>query len=364
MDNEIIDTEEVVENVSQMIFNNSLETWALASLIVLGTMLALQIAKRYLLKRLAGLIFSKRRDLETVTTKLVQQTKFIFMLIVSIYAGSRILNLPESTSTFIALVAGITFIIQVGIWAHTLVEALVEVRMEESLPEDAGNVTTLNALSLIAKGVVWTIVLLLVLDNIPGVQVTTLIASLGIGGIAIGLAVQNILGDLFASLSIALDKPFVIGDYIVVGEYRGNVEHVGLKSTRVRSLSGEQLIFGNSDLLSSRIQNYKRMTRRRVAFKIGVTYQTPAEKLTNIPSMLQQIVERQENITFDRAHFLKFGDFALMFEVVYYVETPDFLLFMDIQQAINLQIFQDFEQAGIEFAYPTQTLFVQSQEVG
>jgi small-conductance mechanosensitive channel len=364
MDNELIDTEEVVDNVVTTVFANSLQAWAVAALIALGTMLILLIAKRFLLHRLAGLIFGKRQNIQTATQKLVQQTKFVFILVISIFAGSKALSMPESVSSFISLVAGIAFIIQVGIWAHTLVEALVTARREESLTDDPGSVTTLNAISLISKGVIWTIVLLLVLDNIPGIQVTTLIASLGIGGIAIGLAVQNILGDLFASLSIALDKPFVIGDFIVVGEYRGDVEHIGLKSTRVRSISGEQLIFGNGDLLGSRIQNFKRMTRRRVLFKIGVTYQTPADKLAAIPEMLKEIVERQENITFDRAHFQEFGDFALIFEVVFFVEAPDYSVFMDIQQEINLQIFQAFEAAAIEFAYPTQTLFVQSQAVG
>jgi small-conductance mechanosensitive channel len=362
MDNELIDTtQEVVDNVVTTVFANSLETWAIAALIALGAMLILLIARRYVLERLAGLIFGRRQNIKAATKKLVQQTKFTFILVISIYAGSKVLSMPEGTSTFVALVAGIAFIIQIGIWAHTLVEALITARREESLPEDPGSITTLNAISLITKGVIWTIVLLLVLDNIPGIQVTTLIASLGIGGIAIGLAVQNILGDLFASLSIALDKPFVIGDFIVVGEYRGNVEHVGLKSTRVRSISGEQLIFGNADLLGSRIQNFKRMTRRRAIFNIGVTYQTPADALEAIPTMLKEIVERQENATIDRAHFQTFGDFALIFEVVYYVEAPDYPMFMDIQQAINLQIFRAFEEAGIEFAYPTQTLFVQGQ---
>jgi small-conductance mechanosensitive channel len=364
MENGPIDTQEIVGNVTTTIFANNLETWALALLIALVTMLILQIARRYLLHRLAGLIFGKRKNLKTVTNKVVEKTKFTFLLLVSMDAGSKVLNMPESTSAFIALVAGIAIIIQIGIWAHALVEALITAHQGESLPDEAGNVTTLNAIGFIAKGAIWTIVLLLVLDNIPGIQVTTLIASLGIGGIAIGLAVQNILGDLFAALSIALDKPFVIGDSIVVGDYQGNVEHIGLKSTRVRSISGEQLIFGNADLLTSRIKNFQRLSRRRVVFKVGVTYQTPAEQLASIPGRLQEIVESQENTTFDRAHFLELGDFALIFEVVYFVEVPDVKVFMDVQQAINLQVLRNFEEACIEFANPTQTLFVQGQAVG
>jgi len=361
MDNDLIDTEEVVENVSTTILSNSLETWTLALLISLGTMLVLEISRRFLLHRIAGLIFNKRRDLEAITKKVVQKTKHAFMLVVSIYAGSKVLSMSEGTSTFIAMVAGIAFIIQIGIWGHALVEALITARLEKSIPDEAENATSLNAIGFIAKGAIWTLILLLVLDNIPGIQVTTLITSLGIGGIAIGLAVQNILGDLFAALSIALDKPFVIGDLITVGEFQGTVEHIGLKSTRVRSISGEQLIFGNNDLLSSRIQNLKRMERRRIVFKLGITYQTPAEKLVGIPAKIQEIVESHENISFLRAHFQEFGDFALIFEVVYIVEVPDYQVFMDTQQAINLQIFRSFEEAGIEFAYPTQTLFLQTQ---
>ena len=191
-----------------------------------------------------------------------------------------------------------------------------------------------------------------------GVEVGTLITSLGVGGIAVALAVQNILGDLFASISIVLDQPFIVGDFITVGEYMGTVEHIGLKSTRVRSLTGEQLIFSNSDLLDSRIRNYKRMANRRVSFTIGVTYQTPYEKLVEIPEIVQEIIEAQPQTSFDRVHFKAYGDSSLNFEVVYYMLTSDYDVFVDVQQAINLEIFRRFAEEGIEFAYPTQTVFV------
>jgi len=167
-----------------------------------------------------------------------------------------------------------------------------------------------------------------------------------------------VLGDLFASISIVLDKPFVIGDFIIVGDMLGTVEHIGIKTTRVRSLFGEQLIFSNNDLLNSRIRNYKRMDERRIVFSIGVVYQTPYEKLSAIPGMVREIVEAQEQTRFDRAHFSKFGDFALIYEIVYYVKIPDYNAYMDIQEAINLEIYRKFQEQGIEFAYPTQTVFV------
>jgi small-conductance mechanosensitive channel len=200
------------------------------------------------------------------------------------------------------------------------------------------------------------------LDNIPGVQVDTLIASLGIGGIAVALALQNILGDLFASLSITLDKPFVIGDFIIVDELMGEVERIGLKSTRLRSLSGEQLVFANADLLSSRIRNFKHMERRRASFKLGVTYATPPEKLARIPSLVQEIIQAQAQVTLDRVHFKEMGEFALIFEIVYYMEMPDYKLYMDTQETINLAICQRFAEEGIEFAYPTQTVFLKKPE--
>jgi small-conductance mechanosensitive channel len=207
--------------------------------------------------------------------------------------------------------------------------------------------------------VLWAVVALLALDNM-GFDITALVAGLGVAGIAVGLAVQNILGDLFASLSIVLDKPFVIGDFIVVDNLPGTVERIGIKTTRVRSLSGEQLVFSNADLLKSRIRNYRRMTERRVVFSVGVTYETGEEKLGTIPGILRGIVEAQGNVRFDRAHFQSFGDSALVFEVVYYILTPDYSRYMDIQQEINFAIHRRFTAEGISFAYPTRTLWLRN----
>ena len=175
------------------------------------------------------------------------------------------------------------------------------------------------------------------------------------------LAIGNVLGDLLGSLSIILDKPFVIGDYIVVGEFSGTVEHVGLKSTHIRSVSGEQLVFSNSDLLSSRIRNYKRMQERRAVFTLGVTYDTPVEKLAAIPQMVKELVEEQAQTRFNRCHFKSFGNFSLDIETVFYMTVPDYDAYMDVQQAINLGLYRRFAQEGIEFAFPTQTVHVESE---
>ncbi len=208
-----------------------------------------------------------------------------------------------------------------------------------------------------AKFLLWLVAALILLDNV-GVRVSALVAGLGIGGLAVAFAAQKVLGDLFSYFSIFFDRPFEIGDFIIVGEFQGTVEHIGLKSTRVRSLSGEQLIFSNTDLISSRLRNYKRMVNRRVVFRIGVPYQTSQEKVGRIPGIIEKIIREIPGAIFDRAHFASFGDFSLIFEAVYFVEGGDYLKYMDIQQKINLAIMEAFAREKISFAYPTQTVYV------
>jgi small-conductance mechanosensitive channel len=198
------------------------------------------------------------------------------------------------------------------------------------------------------------------MDNL-GFEISAVIAGLGIGGIAVALAAQAVLGDLFSYFSILFDKPFELGDFVIVDGHMGTIEHIGIKTTRIRSLGGEQLIFSNTDLTGSRLRNYKRMEQRRIVFKLGVTYQTPIEKLKGIPSVIKNIITNIEETRFDRAHFSGFGDFSLDFEVVYHVLTGDYNRYMDTQQDINLQIAEEFERQGIEFAYPTQTLFLEKE---
>jgi small-conductance mechanosensitive channel len=225
------------------------------------------------------------------------------------------------------------------------------------MEDDITGTTSLSIIKFIGRLVLWSVLTLVALDTI-GVNITAFITTLGIGGVAIALALQKILSDLFASLSIVLDKPFVVGDFIVVDDYMGNVQYIGMKTTRIRSLGGEQIIISNSELLTSRIRNYKRMEERRIIFTLGVTYQTPAKKLEKIPRLVKEAVEAVPLTRFDRAHFMKYGDFSLNFDIVYYVLSPDYLEYANTQQAINMGIHKKFEEEGIEFAYPTQTLFL------
>lgn len=210
----------------------------------------------------------------------------------------------------------------------------------------------------VVKIVVYGVGLFFLLDNL-GFKISTLLAGLGIGGVAVALAGQTLLKDLFSYFSILFDKPFKLGDFIVVGEFMGTVEHIGIKTTRLRSLGGEQLIFSNTDLTDSRVRNYKEMQERRVVFKIGVIYQTDENLLKEIPGIVKKIIEDEKEARFDRTHFCSYGDYSLNFEIVYYVLDRNYNKYMDVHQRINLQIFEEFKKKGIEFAYPTQTLFLQ-----
>jgi small-conductance mechanosensitive channel len=253
-------------------------------------------------------------------------------------------------------------LLQVARWADAGLHAWLRRYRAKRSAEDVASATSTAAIGFLARTFLWLVILLMILDNF-GVNITTLVASLGIGGIAVALALQNILGDLFSSLSIVLDKPFVVGDFVSVGDISGTVEYVGLKTTRIRGLGGEQVVFSNSDLLQSRIHNFKRMETRRIVFSIGVVYEISREQLHAIPGILRAAVEAQANVRFDRAHFKAYGASSLDFEIVYTVLSPDYGVYMDIQQAINELLFERFEDAGIGFAYPTQTVHLANPEI-
>ncbi|MDZ7623451.1 MAG: mechanosensitive ion channel family protein [Ignavibacteriaceae bacterium] len=236
------------------------------------------------------------------------------------------------------------------------------IKIKAEAEEDAERrIKQIRGITAIISFFIWVIGFVFLLDNL-GFEITTVIAGLGIGGIAIALAAQAILGDLFSYFVIFFDRPFEIGDFIVIGEFKGSIEHIGIKTTRVRSLSGEQLVFGNSDLTSSRIQNFKRMERRRVVFKIGLIYQTSSEKLEEAVEIVKKIIIDHPDVTYDRGHFASFGAFSLDFEFVFFVLSNDYNRYMDIQQDVNFKVYREFEKRGIEFAYPTQTLYLNKEE--
>jgi small-conductance mechanosensitive channel len=338
-------------------YGNTVQAWLIGLGITLAVWLGLFIVRRIAVASVKRLVQKTALAWDDVLAAVIPKTHGLFLLALAVMVGSRWLQFDESAGRLLRNVIVVIALVQIGLWASCVVTFFVTTQRARRLKEDPASVTTISALGLLARALVWILIALLVLAN-AGVEIAPLIAGLGVGGIAIALAVQTVLKDLLASLSIMLDKPFVEGDFLIVGELMGAVEHIGLKTTRIRSLSGEQLIFANNDLLESRIRNFGRMRERRATFSIGVTYQTGREKLARIPAILKAAVEAQDQTRFDRAHFKTFGSFSLDFETVFYVAVPDMTRYLDIQQAINLQIYEEFEKEGIEFAYPTQTLFV------
>ena len=346
-----------LEFLDYPIADNPVQDWLIALAVFVLVYLLIHIVIRVGISRLARLAKDTTTIWDDAVTDALSHTRGLFVLIIAVFVGSLLLTFPERIHRVIYSVTSIALILQGGLWINSAAQYWLKQESQRRRKIDPATVTTISAIGFIGRMILWVLVALLLLDNL-GINVTALVAGLGVGGIAVALAVQNILGDLFASLSIVLDKPFAVGDFLIIDEHMGAVENVGLKTTRIRSLSGEQLVFSNADLLKSRIRNYGRMFERRVVFKFGVTYQTPRDKLKIIPQIVREAIEEQNKIRFDRAHFQAYGDSSLNFEIVYYVLSPDYNTYMDIQQAINLRIHERFEQEEIDFAYPTQTIYM------
>jgi len=339
---------------------NAVWLWFATLAIAVVAYVALRILLKLLATRLERLAGRTVTFADDILVGVLRTTKRFSLAVLALLAASLLLDLTDNAADARRWLGVIALTLQVGLWGQRAISLWLDHQRDRLLESDPGSLTTLQGLSYVARLALWSAMLLLMLENL-GFDVGALLAGLGIGGIAVALALQNVLGDLFASLSIALDKPFVTGDFIIVGDEMGTVSRVGLKTTRVTSLSGEQLVFSNSDLLSSRIRNYKRMEERRTAFSIGVVYQTPVEHLEEIPGIIRRVIEETSETRFDRAHFKAFGDSAYLFEIVYYVLSADYAVFMDCQQHINLELCRQFEERGIEFAYPTRTLHIAPQ---
>lgn len=350
------------ETISKLpLFSNSLLDWAIAlglAAVVLVVLLALRRSVRAYHKRMQA---TAETELLEIPMQVLSRTTFALLIVVSLFIGAQGLTIGPTTQRILGSAITIALFWQAGIWMVTATAIWLDRKRTRSLATDRAAVGSLGIIGFVLNVVIWAMVLLLTLDNL-GIDITALIAGLGIGGIAVALAVQNVLGDLFASLSITLDRPFVIGDFLIVGDFMGSVEYIGIKSTRLRSLGGEQIIISNSDLLSSRVRNYGRMHERRVVFGTSITYETPIELIERVPAIIRNIVEDQPGTRFDRSHFAKHAAASLDFETVYYVLTGDYNKYMDVQQAINVRLHRELTQLGVEFAYPTQKLYVVSQE--
>ena len=345
--------------LDQAFYGNSLRAWMWAAIVAVSLIAILRVTRDLVANRLAKVALRTKTTADDHIAAMLKRTRLFFILVISVYAGSLLLDFPPKPTALIKGLTVVTVGLQVGLWLTSLIGVVVARYVGREIGQGSDAIAASTALNFVGRLLLWAGVLLWALDNV-GLKVGPLIAGLGVTGIAVALAAQNLLGDLFASFSILFDKPFVIGDFISVDADSGTVERIGLKTTRIKSLSGEQLVISNADLLKSRIHNFKLLQERRVVFTIGVVYQTPYDKVVAIPAMIREIIEAQAQVRFDRVHFSQYADSSLNFEAVYWVNNPDYNLYMDIQQAINLAIFKKFEEEGIDFAYPTQTVYVSS----
>jgi len=347
--------------LKQEYFGNTIYLYFAAIAIILGGLLLIKIIKSVVLHRLKKWSEKTETRIDDLIIKGLERTAIPLLYIAVFYIGINTLNLNEKINNAVHTVSvilltffGIRTLISILRYAiHSFLQKKGELENREK---------QIRGIITIASFIMWSLGFIFLLDNL-GFKISTVIAGLGIGGIAIALAAQTILGDLFSYFVIFFDRPFQIGDTInIAADKIGTVEYIGIKTTRLRSLSGEQLIVSNTDLVNSRIHNYKRMERRRVVFQLGVVYDTPADTLSQIGSLIKDIITNVPDTAFDRAHFVSYGNFSLNFEVVYYVLSADYVKYMDIHQEINLAIYREFEKRKIIFAFPTQTLYLNNQD--
>jgi small-conductance mechanosensitive channel len=342
--------------LSRVYFDNTIQEYLVALGIIVGGLLLLQLFRKIILTRVKKWAETTESTIDNFAVRALEKFALPALNFFIVYVGINYLELSEKTTKVIKVVVAllITFFLLRLISSIALHGLQSYVRRQEHGEE---KVKQLGGIMLIMNAVIWIIGIIFLFDNL-GYNVGTIIAGLGIGGIAIALAAQNILGDLFNYFVIFFDRPFEIGDFIILDDKMGTVEYIGIKTTRVKSLSGEQLILSNSDLTQSRVHNYKRMERRRIEFNIGIVYETPLEKIKEVPVIIRDIITSIDGLVLDRTHFKAYGDFSLIFSTVYIVQSPDFNYYMDRQQMINVRLYEEFKKRNIEFAYPTQSVFL------
>lgn len=332
---------------------NSWERWAASFSFALGALVLAYALKGFLRSRLQKRASLTAAQWDDMLLTAVRRTGFAFFLVLALHFGTMGLVLPEKVELAKKYVFFFFLFYQLGVWFTSALRQAGDNYSRQALEKEPARATTVATLVVLGNVLIWVLMVLLLLSNY-GVNVSALVAGLGIGGIAVALALQNVLGDLFASLSIVLDRPFSIGDSINVNGHSGTVERIGLKSTLVRSITGEQLVFGNADLLKNVVKNYKRMQRRRVLFSFGVTYETPPAKLNRARDLAKSAVEKQKNATFDRCHLATFAASSLDYELVWWMESSDYNAYVNAHHAISVEILDSFAREGIDFAYPVQ----------
>ena len=342
--------------LDRTLWNTSVKLWllGLATLVVVYVVLA--IVQRFVARRLERLAPTTVTHWDDLAVELVRRTRPYFLLAIAAWAATRVIGPWIGTSPLLRAAGIIIVLLQAGVWGNGIIGFMAREYVRKP-GTDSGTRTTILAVGYAARFALWSLLLITAVQNF-GVNVTGLLTAAGVGGIAIALAVQNILGDLFAALAIVLDKPFVVGDSIQVDNLSGTIEHVGLKTTRIRSVNGEQIVISNAELLKSRIRNHQRMQARRVLFNIDVTFDTPPAKLERIPDIARAVIATHSLARFDRCHLLGWTDSALRFEVVFHVLDPDYAKYVDIQHSVNLEILRRFAAEQSHFAFPARMVLM------
>ncbi|HBG62571.1 MAG: mechanosensitive ion channel protein MscS [Omnitrophica WOR_2 bacterium GWF2_38_59] len=349
----------MLQIMNKIILGNTIQDYAECLVFFLFGVIFVNCIERVIIKKFKALSEKTETTIDDFILRIIRRVLLPFTYASVGYLSVISLNLDPflKKGLGIAVILILTFV--AARFITTIINYLFTVYWKKR-GQTAAMEGSLRGILMVINFLIWALAIIFFLDNM-GFKISAVIAGLGIGGVAVALAAQAVLADLFSYFAILFDRPFEIGDFIIVGDYLGVVEHVGVKTTRISSLSGEQIVFSNTDLTNSRVRNYKRMQKRRVVFKLGVTYNTSLEKVKEIPKIIEGIVKGIKDTTFDRAHFLAYGDFSLVYEVVYYVMSGDYNKYMDIQQEINFEIKNKFKEKQIEFAFPTQTLYVNKE---
>lgn len=344
--------------LDRQFLHNSLQAWLTAG-ITTAVVLVLGVLLRQLLVSRVGAIAARTSNqVDDMFVELIRDTRTWIIVALALFAGLTQLAMPDRIAKYLEAAAKLALLWQAALWgASAITFWLKHYLTHRTTSQDRASIAMINAMGVGAKVLLWVLIVLTALKSVFGVEITAWITGLGVTGIAIALAVQNILGDLLAALAIVFDKPFDLGDTIGIDNITGTVEHIGLKTTRVRSVSGEQIIVGNADLLKSRLRNYRRMYQRRAVFNLDVTFDTQPEILERLPGIIEQIITSQSPVKFDRCHVASFGESAIRLEAVYFVLDPDYKRYMDIQQAINLEILRRFAAERVSFAFPSRTVY-------
>jgi len=333
-------------------YNNSGRDYLESLLFFVLALVILMLIQKIVLARLQKFSHRTKTEIDDVIINILAKIKPPFYLIIAFYLAVQSLHLSVSFKYWLNFLLAAILIYE-GIRA---LEKIIAFFITQSLEKNNSSeqaVASFKTLNIFIRIILWSIGLLLLLSN-AGINITSLIAGLGIGGIAIALALQNVLGDIFSSFSILIDKPFQVGDFIKIGADMGTVEKIGIKTTRLRTLDGQILVVANQELTTARVENFHQAQKRRALFTLGLIYQSSREQLEKVPDIIKSIVASYELAEFDRCHFKSYGDFSLNFEVSFYVKTDNYQVFLDVLEKINLDIFSHFQKEGIEFAYPTQ----------